>query len=823
MRKYIRTAFFGGSLFLFCCIAANTAFATDPLSPLLLDQKLALLEAEIQQKQANMDHIWTMIAACLVFLMQGGFLLLEAGMVRAKNSINVAQKNIADFILATLCFSLFGFSLMFGSTHQGWIGLDTSLIGLQQADEWVFTFFVFQLVFCGTAATIVSGAVAERMRFRGYLIITLLIALFIYPIYGHWAWGNLLSADNQTFLAALGFIDFAGSTVVHSIGGWVALAAVLVIGPRVGKYNKDGSSNHIPGHNPVLAALGVLLLWVGWIGFNGGSTTAGTPAFAHIIANTMIAAAIGGLTGMLIGWLMDGYFRPDRTINGIIAGLVGITAGCDVLTIGGSALIGLSVSLIATFAIDILDKRCHVDDAVGAISVHGIAGAAGTLLLVPFAPSGAFGDISALSQFSIQALGVGLAFVWGFGLPYLLLRFVTFCIPDILRVSADHEQQGLNYSEHKSNLGSSHLVRQMQGLFAKERGDLPLAADESEEIAHYFQRLITRNQSLVKAVQSSVLTLSQAIHHLKSLSGNLTSQATQTQSRAHELDETTQEVASHMSQVSKDVADTSDLAERIAGEAEKMSAQVSHVSHEIQDVMQNIDKIASSTGQTDDLLKSAVSQVQIGKSRMTELREAATETEAMLTLITRIASQTNLLALNATIEAARTGTEGQGFAVVAQEVKKLADETCQAVAAIEHTIQQMQSGADNAVDSMNDIAQLVATVTTQTDQINEALQHQSQLTKQVTTDLQHMSEQTDGVSEEISHIASNNLLCSQVVAHAAQQTSLLDESIQDVKASASLNQQQSRDLNHQSDQITTLTTHLQVLVQDLSLNIPEKP
>ena len=237
---------------------------------------------------------------------------------------------------------------------------------LARGDAWGFTFFVFQAAFVGTAATIVSGAVAERMKFVGYLAATVAVALVIYPVFGHWAWGNLLEADNTAWLADRGFIDFAGSTVVHSVGGWIALAAIIVLGARLGKFNADGSANTLQGYSPVLAAAGAVILLIGWIGFNGGSTTAGTPAFAIIVANTVIAATFGGLSSLIAGRFVDGLFKPMRSINGVLGALVAITAGCAVVGPHGAMAIGAIAGLCVVLSEEAIEKLFKLDDVVGA-------------------------------------------------------------------------------------------------------------------------------------------------------------------------------------------------------------------------------------------------------------------------------------------------------------------------------------------------------------------------------------------------------------------------------------------------------------------------
>ena len=261
--------------------------------------------AALTATAANIDMVWILVAAGLVLLMQVGFMLLEAGMVRSKNSINVAQKNMLDFTFSVMLFAAVGFMFAFGASNGFWIGADPSFAFLSGLDSWGLAFFTFQVMFCGTAATIVSGAVAERMPLTAYVLGSVVIAAFIYPVFVHWAWGNALIDDGSAFLANMGFVDFAGSTVVHGTGAWVALAACMLIGPRKGRFDEAGRPVRIQGHSPVLATAGAVLLFVGWIGFNGGSTLKASPEIAGIVANTVLAAATGTAAGHLFGWWQD--------------------------------------------------------------------------------------------------------------------------------------------------------------------------------------------------------------------------------------------------------------------------------------------------------------------------------------------------------------------------------------------------------------------------------------------------------------------------------------------------------------------------------------
>ncbi len=403
----------------------------------------------------NSDIIWILLCGFLVVLMQAGFTCLESGLVRAKNSINVAMKNLVDFCASSALFALFGFALMFGESWNGLIGTSHFVL-IDVTDPWLLAFFFFQMVFCGTATTIVSGAVAERMRFAGYFFTSVLIAGFIYPVVGHWAWAG---ADGDHFvgwLGTAGFIDFAGSTVVHSVGGWVALAALLVIGPRLGRFGKGG--RHIEGHSLPMAALGVFLLWFGWFGFNGGSTLGLTPKVPLIITNTALAAAAGGLAALVLSWQHNGRPKADHIMNGVLAGLVAITASCHLMEAAASVVIGAVGGVVCIGGAWLLE-RLHIDDAIGAVPVHLFAGIWGTLAVAVLAPDGSWGDQGRLDQFLIQLQGIVTIGLYAFGVSYSLLRLAGRLVR--LRVTPREERIGLNVAEHGASTSVLDLLTQM--------------------------------------------------------------------------------------------------------------------------------------------------------------------------------------------------------------------------------------------------------------------------------------------------------------------------------------------------------------------------
>ncbi len=431
------------------------------LTVLMLAPALALAEeapptiennaAAIALVQDHANYLWTLIAAALVFFMQAGFAMVESGFSRAKSAVNIMMKNLMDFSMGTLFFWAIGFGLMFGTSSTGWFGTtDFFLSGwTPDGDPWVLAFWMFQCVFAATAATIVSGAVAERVKFSGYLIYSAVVCAFIYPVFGSWAWGSLLNGSG--WLEGLGFIDFAGSTVVHSVGGWAALAGAIVLGPRLGKYGPQGEVRAIPGHNIPMAAIGVFILWLGWFGFNPGSTTTADKSIAMIFVNTNLSAAAGAVAAMFTSWLI--FKKPDigMSLNGALAGLVGITAGCANVSPSSSLIIGLISGVLVVLSVMAID-RVHIDDPVGAISVHGVCGAWGTLAAGLFNMGGVTAKI-----ITTQLIGIGAAFFWSFGCAYLLFKVIHLTMG--LRISEEEELIGVDIAEHGAHAYNDFVTK----------------------------------------------------------------------------------------------------------------------------------------------------------------------------------------------------------------------------------------------------------------------------------------------------------------------------------------------------------------------------
>lgn len=400
--------------------------------------------ARIDGLFSAVDTIWVLLAAILIFMMQMGFASVEAGFTRSKNTANILMKNLLDFCFGALLFWLLGFRLMFGAdAFAGLLANPFALGSAVPGNTPQTAFLIFQTMFCATTATIVSGAMAERTQFRAYLVYCIFISAFIYPLAGHWTWGG-------GWLSKLGFHDFAGSAVVHSAGGWLALVGAALVGPRIGKY-KDGKPRPILGHNLTIATLGVFILWIGWFGFNPGSTVGiATPAQQQsaslVFMNTNIAAATGALTALAVAWIRYGKPSLSLSLNGVLAGLVGVTAGCDAVSPTGALLIGLLCGAAMVFAVDLFDRVIRVDDPVGAISVHGVCGSLGTILTGLFAVDGGLFYGGGWHMLGIQLLGAAVYAGWALLCGYILFSIIWRTIG--LRVDRRVEEDGLDYYEH---------------------------------------------------------------------------------------------------------------------------------------------------------------------------------------------------------------------------------------------------------------------------------------------------------------------------------------------------------------------------------------
>ena len=450
------------------------------------------MEIEVGDVKSFIDTLWVIDCAILVFIMQAGFMCVESGLSRHKNSINVALKNAADFGVSVVVFWLFGFGLMFGKSFNGLFGTDLFMFATDISQYQ--TYFVFQAMFVATAATIISGAVAERLKFVGYLVMTVFATGIIYPIVGHWAWSSsyLGEAMNKGWLAALGFVDFAGSTIVHSVGGWIALSGVLILGPRIGKYS-EANKGKFTGSSFPLAVLGTLILWFGWFGFNGGSNGAMDDAVPLILINTFLAAAFGLLTSLVVSFTIFKKPDPFYVILGPLAGLVSITAACNSVNSLVAILIGIIGTIIAIIVHEILNKK-EIDDVVGAVPVHLAAGVWGTLAVGIFSNLEILGTgLTRIEQIKVQLIGIAVIGSFSFISSYVFFKIINYFYP--LRVSPIHEELGLNIAEH----GAVSVEHDLIAILDKQSksGDLKIRGPQDPftaggVIGLYYNKLMSK-------------------------------------------------------------------------------------------------------------------------------------------------------------------------------------------------------------------------------------------------------------------------------------------------------------------------------------------
>ena len=457
------------------------------------------------------DTIWVLLAAVLVFFMQAGFAMVETGFTRAKNAGNIIMKNLMDFAIGTVVFWVIGFGLMFGQ-NNGFIGsLDLFIQGDYGSTFPSAAFIIFQTVFCATAATIVSGAMAERTKFISYCIYSAIISAVIYPISGHWIWGG-------GWLAQLGFHDFAGSTAVHMVGGVSALVGAAILGPRIGKYDKDGKPKAIPGHSLTLGALGVFILWFAWFGFNGGSTVSMTgdsiEAASNIFITTNLAAAAATVVVMIITWIR--YKKPDvsMTLNGSLAGLVAITAGCDAVSPVGAFFIGVIAGFAIVFGVEFIDKVLKIDDPVGAIGVHGICGALGTILVGIFATDGGLLYGGGFGLLGTQILGVIAVAAWVGG--SMLVVFLAIKALVGLRVSKEEEISGLDITEHGiANSYADFMPVVPQVLGATDAGSVQIPVISKTTVSTSASAQASHDSKKVKMTKVEIITRQSRFEALK--------------------------------------------------------------------------------------------------------------------------------------------------------------------------------------------------------------------------------------------------------------------------------------------------------------------
>ncbi|MFP4606925.1 MAG: ammonium transporter [Thiohalospira sp.] len=721
-----------------------------PLAALVVTPAASAAEATVQE---HLDLVWILVSAALVFLMQAGFAALETGMVRAKNTINVAIKNAGDFIAASLLFWLTGYALMFGPSLAGWWGTGGfALAGVTEPAD--LAFFLFQLVFAGTAATIVSGAVSERMRFKSYIVVSAFVSGFIYPVSGHWVWGD------GGWLADAGFVDFAGSTVVHALGGWVGLAGAMLLGPRLDRFDDHGEPREIPPHNLLLTTLGVFILWFGWFGFNGGSTLVADGSIAGVLVNTTLAAAAGGMAAMLASQAVNGDVVVPRVLNGILGGLVGITAGAAVVGPAGAVFLGAGGGLVAYAGEAFLLRVLRVDDPVGAVPVHAFAGVWGTVALALVAPAAELPAGSALGQLGVQLLGILAVAVWGLGTGLVLFGLLRAA--GWLRVPPEDERAGLNVSEHGARTVWLETMRTMQSI--AEDGDLTRRAEveigtEAGETAQVFNRLLDEFQASMRLFRDNSAELAAHAGQLTSVAGETGEGMGRQREETGRIATATGQLAESVSEVAANAAHAAEAARGADDEAGEARAVMERTEGAINDLARRVEEAGE-----------VIDQVAARSERI----------GGVLAVIRDIAEQTNLLALNAAIEAARAGHEGRGFAVVAEEVRALSQRTQESTAEIRGIIEELQAGAGEAARAMAEgrergaasvteaqqarqrleaIADRVAEMETLNDRIASAAEEQGQVSRDIDENVAGIHREAEGAAggAEQAHASSRAL------------------------------------------------------------------
>jgi len=723
-----------------------------------------------------------MSAASLVFLMQAGFMSLESGMARAKNSINIAVKNISDFAIAVAGFWILGFGIMFGGSIGGWIGGSDFLPDIA-TDPWRAAFFVFQAVFVGTAATIDSGAVAERTRFSAYLVVSFVTSTLIYPVFGHWAWGGLLSGEAQGWLEMRGFIDFAGSTVVHSIGGWVALAGIIVVGPRLERFDADGTPHRIPPHNLVLVYLGTFILFFGWFGFNAGSTLAAVPEIAGIVMNTILAAAFGAIFAGTLSWLFSPGKVPEAEMiaNGLLGGLVAITAGCAAVEAGGAVLIGLGGGLVVFLGARLLE-RLRLDDVVGAFPVHGLAGVWGTIAVALFAHMEALPAGTRLAQLGVQALGVGAAFLWAFPLALGLYGLLKITVG--LRVSNEDERIGLNMAEHGATNSLAGLVDSISTITAtgvsEETPDVEVEyGTEIGELSEYFNEMIGALQKQKRDTEDArrrrdamLEQFRKAEEQEKALRQQLeeTRRDSNTQLRA-----VSQEMRGSVDRLQDTLHEMQDSLESSNEQSESAEEAFKEAARRIQELLSSMNGVRSTTHTAAEQVEQAVQQVEAAAQEAEALHNAGSEIRTIIETINDIAEQTRLLSVNASIEAARAGEAGRGFGVVAAEIRSLAEDAASGASNIETLLDDVGAKAEETSRFMQDLRKRIRGLDAMHHQIGASVDEQSQSGQAVGDLVSQTSERIRYMAEALERTVTS---ASTVGTHMKESYDALDSTIE---------------------------------------------
>lgn len=790
------------------------AYALNP------DYSHLTMEERVYQLEQNADLVWMIVAAFIVFLMQGGYLLYEAGLVRSKNSINVAQKNLADAFISATFYYLIGFNIMFGHSVGGIFGWGLDYHALKSLSPSVHTFFVYQIVFCGTVATIVSGAMAERLKFGSYLASTAFISMIIYPVFGHWTWGNKLDPLNHSFLTDDGFIDFAGGTVVCSLGGWVSLAGLMVVGPRMGKYGPNGEVYSIQGHSIVLAAFGGLVLWLGTLAFNSGLAHAGSEELAHVISNTILAGSFAGLTGLALGRIFEGIYRPERSIYGMLGGIAAIAAGCHVFSTASTLLISIVAGAICYGGFTLLTRKFKIDDAVCAIPINGLCGAWGTLMVGPLMdtdllPAGA----THISQTLVQLEGIVVAFVWAFGMSFIFFKLLDRFVG--LRVSPEEEEIGLNTAEHGATLGTGAL---QEALYDIVHGDHDLTrrldettGDESAEIAHLFNKFVERIQFLMIDISQNARVLNSSSERLSFMSNKFSESFEQIFKESGNLDDSSQVLSTEVDGAANVAESISSEVSEIAKNAKDMAFSLSEVSKSVANMTSSIHQIAHNANNVSEVTNEARTQSSRASVAMNQLAQAIDRIDGVVDLIKEIAEQTNMLALNAIIESARAGEAGKGFSVVANEVKNLAEQTASATEDITARIEEVNRSTGDVKVVIGEIIQIIESVNESITSISDAANTQSDSTNMISERVTQSAKGAETVSDAINKVSAGAHSVYENMSHAAKHLARVLTSVEQFTTETRANQDSADNVKKTSSDLSRIADELVDTVNEYKL------
>lgn len=732
----------------------------------VLDETLILEDHEkrIDLIKTNLDYVWVIICTGMVFFMQAGFMSLESGMARSKNSINVAIKNLTDFVLGVVGFWIVGFGIMFGKSWNGLFGTTDFIISID--NPWSAAFFMFQAVFVGTAATIDSGAICGRAKLKQYILLSFILSVFIYPVFGHWAWGSFLHGVDPVqggagWLEARGFKDFAGSSVVHSLGGWFALAGVIIVGPRLGKFRRGKAQKIQPG-DMRFVFLGTFILFFGWFGFNCGSTLSAVSDIATIALNTTIAACFGCIVSSVLSWIThpEKKIEGEMIANGVLAGLVSITAGCAYVTTVSSAIIGAVSGLVVFGGTILLEKVLKLDDVVGAIPVHGLCGAWGTLAVGLFITDDFLGDLNRYEQFQIQLIGVAVCFLWSFGMGLLFYYLVDKLFGGV-RVTRKEELLGLNIAEHGATSSILELANTMDtltknGEFSEKTKVVVEQGTEIGDLAKLFNKMIIKvgeaiEESRQQQKVAELMLKESEVQKEKVIEAQF---QLETQSKEENLRRKSfiNETHNKVHTVTSRIEDVKDMMLNTSGISKEMNNSFTQLVGTLESMLTTLGGVYTEFDKVKGITASTTTTARDSKDTIVNLMEVTRDIEQMVTSINEIAARTQLLSINSSIEAARTGESGKGFTVIAKEIKQLSDESLATADKIGLKLDDIDGRILKVSNALEKILNIVDDINLLNSSIIDIIDESHDLSSSVREKSMHTIKAVESVSRDIQNV-----------------------------------------------------------------------